>query len=475
MAVFRSSFGGAAAKTFERIADIHDSPTPYRAEFHAKIDLLSEMKSKGSTKYFHGFLADETGRIRFVSFYPAKRDKFAEYARAGEAICFRNVIVKRSKIGSDMEVEIQDNSGLGKSPQKIAVATHVDHNPEVPVRATLNEIGRFLPGQLIDVKAKVVELTDVNVTRTQVEVVKAAIADGTGFATLTIWGGDMVEKVRLLSSYDFRVCVKAMSESDGHQLFTPRVGAQINAIENLHNVVTVPFSLGEKPSTLKDAKVISAGNFDVVYKCPSCNKGNTSPVEPHSEYCRCSSCGDLSLLEACDRETRTVLTIKSQSIKLHLTADSQQMEAICQKPLDLIERSTFLRAPKFTLKYTADRRIVAVFRHDSCQDDVGDHSSTSSGINAGTTFGITTAASSEVAAASSEVAAAASSDVTVGASSEVAAAVRAVESGIPNPTSARRRLAKSFSVSASGDAPKPMDCDDPETKEPPRAKRLLHK
>ena len=73
--------------------------------------------------------------------------------------------MKRYKIRSDKEVEIQDNSGL------IAIATHVDHNQEVPVRATLNEIGRFLPGKLIDVKAKVVELTDVNVTRTKVEVV----------------------------------------------------------------------------------------------------------------------------------------------------------------------------------------------------------------------------------------------------------------------------------------------------------------
>ena len=51
--------------------------------------------------------------------------------------------MKRKKIRSDMEVKIQDNSGLGKLPQKMAVANNVDHNPEVSVRATLNKIGRF--------------------------------------------------------------------------------------------------------------------------------------------------------------------------------------------------------------------------------------------------------------------------------------------------------------------------------------------
>ncbi|XP_065835082.1 uncharacterized protein [Oscarella lobularis] len=146
MAVVRSSFGGAASKAFQRIADIHDSPTPYRAEFHAKIDLLSDLKAKGSTKYFHGFLADETGRIRFVSFYPAKRERFVEYTKTGEAVCFRNVLIKRNKFGNEMEAEIQESSGLAKSPQKISVSTHLGQVPETPVPATLDEVGRFLPG-----------------------------------------------------------------------------------------------------------------------------------------------------------------------------------------------------------------------------------------------------------------------------------------------------------------------------------------
>ena len=137
MAVVRSSLGGAASKTFQRIADIHDSRkfrlfshvasrvnfsychfVAYRAEFHAKIDLLSELKAKGSTKYFNGFLADETARIRFVSFYPAKRERFVEYAKIGEVVCFRNVLIKRNKFGNEMEAEILESSDLPNRRKK---------------------------------------------------------------------------------------------------------------------------------------------------------------------------------------------------------------------------------------------------------------------------------------------------------------------------------------------------------------------
>ena len=444
MAVVRSSFGGAASKAFQRIADIHDSPTrkfalfsqialmvnfyycrsaAYRAEFHAKIDLLSELKAKGLTKYFHGFLADETGRIRFVSFYPAKRERFVEYTKTGEAVCFRNVLIKRNKFGNEMEAEIQESSGLAKSPQKISVSTHLGQVPETPVPATLDEVGRFLPGQILDVKAKVMELTDVNITRTQMEVVKAAIADATGFATLTIWGADLVEKVELFKCYQFRVGLKTTSASEGHQLFTPRVGSVISPTDDLLSVKTVPFSLGEKPLTLKKAKIVSVGNFITVNKCPSCNKGDASSFEPLSEFCRCSSCGNLSLRESCEEQTKAVLTIKSQNIKLHLTADSKQMEVICNRPFDTIDKILLLRAPEFTIKYTADRRITAVLRPE--QETAFTAATTENSSSANATITTTTAAA--VAAAS------ATTTATTATATATATA------------SARRSLSKSFS------------------------------
>ena len=440
----RSSFGGAASKAFQRIADIHDSPTrkfalfsqmalmvnfcycrsaAYRAEFHAKIDLFSELKAKGSTKYFHGFLADETGRIRFVSFYPAKRERFVEYTKTGEAVCFRNVLIKRNKFGNEMEAEIQESSGLAKSPQKNSVSTHLEQVPETPVPATLAEVGRFLPGQILDVKAKVMELTDVNITRTQIEVEKAAIADATGFATLTIWGADLVQKVKLFKCYQFRVGLKTTSASEGHLLFTPRVGSVISPIDDLLSVKTVPFSLGEKPLTLKKAKIVSVGNFITVNKCHSCNKGDASSLEHLYEFCRCSSWGNLSLRKSCEEQTKAVLTIKSQTIKLHLTADSKQMEVICNRPFDTIDKILLLRAPEFTIKYTADRRITAVLRPE--QETAFTAATTENSSSANATITTTTAAA--VAAAS------ATTTATTATATATATA------------SARRSLSKSFS------------------------------
>ena len=124
----------------------------------------------------------------------------------------------------------------------------------------------------------------------------------------------------------------------------------------------MPFSLGEKPLTLKKAKIVSVGNFITVNKCPSCNKEDASSIEPLSEFCRCLSCGNLSLRESCEEQTKAVLTIKSQTVKLHVTADSKQMEVICNRPFDAIDKIPLLCAPEFTVKYTADRRIPAVLR-----------------------------------------------------------------------------------------------------------------
>ena len=145
--------------------------------------MLSDVKLTGATRYFHGYLADETGKIRFVCFNPSKKAKFDEFARTQEAVSFVNALIKRSKFGSGVEVHVSDNS-LAKSPQKINVTTHLDARPDCPKKLHLKDLASQVPGQIIDVHAKVIEATDVNFSAQGVPVLKAGIADDTGAAVI---------------------------------------------------------------------------------------------------------------------------------------------------------------------------------------------------------------------------------------------------------------------------------------------------
>ena len=322
--------------------------------------MLSDVKLTGATRYFHGYLADETGKIRFVCFNPSKKAKFDEFARTQEAVSFVNALIKRSKFGRGVEVHVSDNSSLAKSPQKINVTTHLDARPDCPKKLHLKDLASQVPGQIIDVHAKVIEATDVNFSAQGVPVLKAGIADDTGAAVIAVWGEELLSLIRTGKSYDFRACVKSIDGS--HQLFTPKNVGRIDSATDLHNVVPLPFTLLEKSYTLSNARIIGVANFSSFYICPSCNKGNAALVDHASPFARCSSCGNLSLAADCAKEVSALLTLISGPVKVHLTADSKQMIKICEMPLSSIDDSKLLLAKNFTAKYIKSKKIIDVIR-----------------------------------------------------------------------------------------------------------------
>ena len=153
--------------------------------------MLSPVQVRGSTRYFDGWLADESARIRFVCFVPSKHAIFEEFARRGEAVSFSDVTIQKNKIGNAMEVLIQKSTPVLRSPQKIDVQTHLDAQPRVPRQIVLADIVRQVPMQFVDVKAKVVDVAEISKgANNSTSVRKVGIADETDAVIITLWGDD---------------------------------------------------------------------------------------------------------------------------------------------------------------------------------------------------------------------------------------------------------------------------------------------
>ena len=104
--------------------------TDYRANFHAVVDTLSDVKQPANTgqsrvsAYFDGYVIDGTARIRFVCFNPQKHETIASLAQNGKALAFGNVLMKKNRVTMEMEAHLQDNTSFMRSPKKMNLPNH---------------------------------------------------------------------------------------------------------------------------------------------------------------------------------------------------------------------------------------------------------------------------------------------------------------------------------------------------------------
>ena len=312
-------------------------------------------------KYFDGWLVDESGRVRFVCFIPSKYPLFQEFSRKGETISFADVTVQRNKIGKFMEVIIQKSTALLKSPQKIKVDTHLDAQPSVPKTIRLEEIVLQVPGQIVDVKAKVLDMSAISKAFTNnVSVRKVGIADEATAMIITLWG-EAAEQVRVGLSYEFRLSVKF--DSGEYTLYTPKNGSRMVRIDPLGDVVAGNFNLSQADTAMSQAEIVGVSNFTSHFLCRGCKTGKAVQIETKPAFARCQSCRTISQTDHCGHQVTALLTLQSSSVlNIQLTADSAVMESICNAPIELIDEFSLFQTPPLGLFYNKAKRIVSVSR-----------------------------------------------------------------------------------------------------------------
>ena len=185
-----------------------------------------------------------------------------------------------------MEVFIQKSTPVLKSPRKIDFQTHLDAQPRGSRQIALADVIQQVPMQLVDVKAKVVDVAAISkVTYNSTSVRKVGIAHKTAALIITLWGHD-AEHVAVGKSYNFRRSVKF--DIGEYTLYSPREGRSMILIEPLENVVSHDFSPSGKNESLINAQIIGLSNFSSYFVCRICKLGKTVPVETNCSFSRCS-------------------------------------------------------------------------------------------------------------------------------------------------------------------------------------------
>ncbi|XP_065830668.1 uncharacterized protein [Oscarella lobularis] len=360
------------ATDYERLSDVAYSPLNYRANFHAVVDTLSDVKQPANagqsrvSSYFDGYVIDGTARIRFVCFNPQKHQTIASLARSGEALAFGNVLMKKNKATNAMEAHLQDNTSFMRSPKKIDLPNHLDANTSVPKKISIADVDKQAPDQLITVDAKVLELspptTLTSCSRAGSKIRRIVVGDQTGCCILTLWN-DFSDAVEIDRSYTFE-SMGIKSFGDARYLYTPQRNGAIVPCPDLADLFPQTITLTETPTTVEKVKVTGISDYAKYHVCPACTSGRVSRVENDAfeGAGRCLSCGTLTLIENCQSAAYALLTLSAETSTILLSADAAQLAEIAQCPIDALNEYVLLKSEEFRVKYTKNKKIVSVER-----------------------------------------------------------------------------------------------------------------
>ena len=343
---------------FEDLSSI--TQTESRATVHGMVTSFSPMK-QNAKKCFDGYMSDGRKRIRFVGFQQKNQDKIAEITKEGKPVVLSNCSVKKARSGDGLELIVNDQTEINKSPKKFEIqAKSVElQDTNVSKEIALKELEVQLPFQRVTIKAKVLEIGDTSKLDDGRQVQHVLVADDTTTVEVAPWQ-EFVNTVTLSKSYELsNLMVKTFN--DRVTLFTPQQNVHVKEIDNLENVVSLVQSI-KRTKSLPNAKVIAVSNFSSGLMCISCNTGYIEPITENQEFGRCTHCPTTVLLKTCNLRVSALLTLFSGGFQIKLSASDSTLASIAELPLNEITDLSLLSAPPFTVVYNNNMTIAEISR-----------------------------------------------------------------------------------------------------------------
>ena len=87
------------------------------ATLHGVVAAVSPIKNGSKAEYFDAKIADGQPQLRVVGFRKEHRKRLAEFEE--QAVSLMNCQIKKSRTSEDLEIVLQHNSRVEKSPRKI--------------------------------------------------------------------------------------------------------------------------------------------------------------------------------------------------------------------------------------------------------------------------------------------------------------------------------------------------------------------
>ena len=237
------------------------------ATLHGVIAAVSPMKKGSKAEYFDAKITDGEAQLRVVGFRKEQRKRLAEFEDHMQPVELYNCQIKKSrKSAEDLEIVLQTNSRVAKSPRKILIQdiAQLATNPTI----RLSELNTRTAYDRVTVMAKVAKRkqpVSVSGGLTKQDIV---LADATGIATLTLWETD-VDSVTDDLSYKFSNIV--VREYQGRKyLSLPKQDASMENIPDIGEVCEDDLDFEEDTLTVHGAEVIGVLNLQTFPACIVC-------------------------------------------------------------------------------------------------------------------------------------------------------------------------------------------------------------
>ena len=133
------------------------------------------------------------------------------------------------------------------------IRTYTDATPQIPVEILLNDLQKQVHGQMVDIVAKVLDVSDVTYSRKDniTLIQKVGISDESASATATLWG-NFTSQVQIGHSYPFRLAVKSGLDDD-MVLYTSKNGCEIKPVQDIGQVAPLTHFKKETHNLFKNA------------------------------------------------------------------------------------------------------------------------------------------------------------------------------------------------------------------------------
>lgn len=310
-----------------------EKPIP-KANVEGVITGLSPTKKGRNSTFFDGTLSDGRAKTRMVGFSSLQQKSLDGFLGKRETIQLTDCEIKKARRGDEMEVLLKSTTKITKSSKEFVIP-EAEFSENEPKNIILSELGEMEEYQTVNVKVKVISVTEPQIVGTARQLKKqdVTVADSSDVARVTLWEDDIdcleEEQCYLLKKFSIREynAVKYMTMSRNE-----------SKVEKISDIIDVSTDCEQKlncepTSTLRMVKIIAVISLDSHKVCLRC-RARVEPATP--PFSRCSKCSMLQAYDICTESISAKLMFmtneKGQRTMETLIAPGNILELIAGRP-----------------------------------------------------------------------------------------------------------------------------------------------
>lgn len=264
-----------------------------------------------------------------------------------EPVHLNNCEIKKDGGGKSNEIILRSTTSINKSLKKFDL-DKFDFNYDITTLDSLQSKNKY---DKVNVKVKVIEISDPSTTSYGKEIQEVIVSDGTvSSVKCTLW-----EKFvgTLQVGKNYHLCQFSVQEFNRQKsLYTPREGAEIKPIEDFP--LDTDDDIADEDEEITDCCIVGVPKLDNYKECLQCN-ARVEPPSNQQNLVRCSKadCNMLQRYDVCQQCVSAKLMFKTSKKTISLFASNKLLldMAGVTNDAEITEETLLTLAPFSMIKY----------------------------------------------------------------------------------------------------------------------------